>query len=97
MPEARAAFAPERDDARDVGGGSQGGGLGAPQAHVHAELIAQGREAGMHFCGRGTRPRPRQRIGRPHARMAFGQILGDGERIPDQRRAVVQTRHAAAG
>ena len=49
----------------------------------------------MHLCN-VLRPRPRasRQFRGPHPRMALGEILGDGERIPDDRRAVVKARHA---
>ncbi len=86
LSEARAAFAPELDDAGDVGGRRRGGRLRPPQPHVHAQLVAQAAEAGMHFRGRRACPRPRRGGGRPHARMPLGEILGDRERVPDDAR-----------
>ena len=68
---------------------------GQPLPHAHRHLVAQRRERAVHLGTDRAGPRTRHRIGGPHARMPLGQVLGDRERIPDDRVAVVQCRHEA--
>ena len=59
------------------------------QAAVHAADIAQGAKGGMHLGGGAAGPGPRGGIDGPHTRMTFGEILGNGQRIPHHLIAVM--------
>ena len=85
---------PDPDDALDVRSESR-----RPRAHVdtladaHRHVAAQRREPRVHFGADRARPCARVRLVGPHVRTALGEMIGDCERIPDDRIAVVQARH----
>ncbi len=64
-------------------------------ADVHAHVLAQVREAGVHLGRDGARPRAKPRVRGPNAGMPLGQVFQDRERIPDVRLAVHQDGHLA--
>src|SRR5690242_11747280 len=79
-----AAFGPDVLDARDVGPGIRGQDDRTERPmQVHAALVAQRQEAGMHLGGDGPRMGAlRAIIGpQPGLRETLGQIFNDGKRI----------------
>ena len=49
----------------------------------------------MHFGRGATRPGTGERIGGPDSLVPLGEIFDDAERVPNDRRSVMQRRHGA--
>ena len=83
---------------RAMSAASAAAGLVQADAHaaIHRAVLAQGGKARVHLRRGATCPCPCASASlRPDRRMTFGQVLGDGQRIPHHRVAVVQAGHPA--
>jgi hypothetical protein len=96
LPQALAAIAPDRLDARHIGCGVGHERVRLHRtAHVHRQFAPQRLKTCVHLRSNRACMRPHLRIARPQAGLGklFRQVFKDRQRFPDTRVALDQHRH----